>query len=132
MKRSTPEQQARAAERREKFKKIAKQISALTPEQRQAMAARCWPTTVEGPPLSVTNACLVGLQMPGATLVGGFRQWIKAGRAVRKGEHGISIWIPGGAPKSDDLEAGDTDIRFLMGTVFDVSQTQEIAESEAA
>jgi hypothetical protein len=29
-----------------------------------------------------------------ATIVGGFRQWLKQGRCVKKGEHRSDIWIP--------------------------------------
>jgi len=136
----TPEQQAKAQERRDRFHNLVKQVAALAPEQQQALAMQCWPSTVEQHPLSVTNACLIALQMPSATIVGGFRQWIKVGRAVRKGEHGLAIWVPSGAPKlgegfdrtSDNGDGEGADIRFLMGTVFDVSQTIEIAASEAA
>ena len=104
----------------------------MSAEQRTALAA-CLPgiATVEGRALSVFNACLIASQNPQSTIVGGFRQWIKAGRAVRKGEHGMCIWVPlrQGAD-SDAEESGvngdETSMRFILGTVFDVTQTQEI------
>jgi hypothetical protein len=57
-------------------------------------------------------------------MVGGFNQWITAGRAVRKGEHGLSLWIPCQGKSESDDEPGET--YFRMGTVFDIEQTAEI------
>jgi antirestriction protein ArdC len=103
--------------------------------ERAALAAKVvGVVTVEGHALSLHNVLLIAMQCPTATIVGGFRQWIKAGRAVRKGEHGISIWVPvkpkgeteqGAAPAADP-KGGDT--RFIAGYVFDVSQTDEILQ----
>lgn len=130
----TPEQQQAARERREKFYKLAKSIADMTEEQRLALSAKL-PViaTVEGRALSLHNQILIASQCPTATLVGGFRQWIAAGRAVKKGEHGFMIWIPR-IPKQDDsgLIAEGGDVRFLIGTVFDVSQTVEIETQAAA
>ena len=61
-----------------------------------------------------------------ATIVGGFRQWLREGRAVRKGEHGLGILIP----RFEKGEGGDGPGSlngFLYGTVFDVSQTDATA-----
>mgnify|MGYP001605579433 CR=1 FL=1 len=129
---ATPEQQAQAAERRAKFRKMAHDIAAM-PDDKRAELARSLPViaTIEGRTLSPTNTMLVVMQCPSATIVGGFRQWLKAGRVVRKGEHGLSIWIPAGV-KNDDNGVPD-DVHFLMGTVFDVSQTEAVeTERQAA
>ena len=134
----TTEQQAAREERRAAFRKLARQIGAMTAEERGRLSASL-PTiaTVEGRILSVFNQCLVAAQCPNATLVGGFQQWIKAGRAVRKGEHGLAIWIPTHAKTDANAQPGETsstddETRFIMGSVFDVSQTDEIAERVAA
>ena len=109
----------------------------MTDEQRAAMAARLpGIVTVEGRALSPFNCCLLAMQAPSVTMVGGFRQWINAGRAVRKGEHGMSIWVPK-MPKDDPNRQGDEsssadEVHFLLGTVFDVSQTDEIETAQAA
>lgn len=138
----TPEQIAARDARRSKFRALSKQIAAMTPEARAALAARMPAiVTIEGRALSCFNSCLLIHQNPGATVVGGFRQWIAHGRAVRKGEHGACIWVPcfGKAGESGpvvpdsegahgDTEAGDR--RFVMATVFDVSQTSGIAAGE--
>ena len=86
-------------------------------------------TVGAGHELSLRNQCLVSMQRPTATLVGGFRQWISQGRAVRKGEHGCMIWVPIGAPKlngeTQEQTAIAEDVHFTIGTVFDISQTEE-------
>ena len=142
----TPEQIAARDARRSKFRALSKQIAAMTPEARAALAA--WMpaiVTVEGRALSCFNSCLVIMQNPGATIVGGFRQWIANGRAVMKGQHGAQIWVPtgakGGAGESGEgTPAGDTPgdgdgegggCRFITATIFDVTQTSELAAGDA-
>lgn len=82
--------------------------------------------TIESRPLSHFNSCLVMRQLPQATILGGFRQWKGKGRSVRKGEHGATIFVPIGS-KND---AGDITERtgFVFGTLFDISQTEEIEQ----
>lgn len=69
------------------------------------------------------------------TIVAGFKQWIKHGRCVRKGEHGHCIFIPAmNKERNKNADGSETVIeelqRFLVATVFDISQTFEIAEKE--
>jgi len=63
-------------------------------------------------------------------MVGGFGQWLRAGRSVRKGESGLGIWVPIAKGKAGEEEAGEGADggrpRFLMGTVFDISQTDAL------
>ena len=132
----TAEQKARAAERRERFRGFIAKVKAMTPEQRAALAARLpGVVTVEGHPLSLHNLCLIAYQRQDVTLVGGFRQWQRHGRKVSKGQHGLMIWIPrirkngNGEHEDQDGETPD-EVRFLMGTVFDVSQTEEIEQEQ--
>jgi hypothetical protein len=142
MKRSPTEAQKQAAvAKREKFRALAKQIADMPEEARQALAMKfAGVVTVEGRALSLTNTMLCALQFPGVTMVGGFRQWIAHGRCVRKGEHGISIWFPkatgSGQERSvepnQDADPDGAEVRFLVGTVFDVSQTEELKEKTAA
>ena len=116
----TPEQQQASDDRRARFRAIAAQVGAMTDAERGALAARIMPTTIEGHPLSVHNACLAYMQRPDVTIVGGFRQWIAAGRQVRKGEHGIMVWAP---TKNRDEESDRPG--FVPITLFDVAQTDE-------
>lgn len=85
---------------------------------------------------SLHNQLLIADQRPDATRVAGFRQWLKLGYAVRKGEHGISIWAP--CPPSKRAlrewkEAGaDPDerprTRFRLVRVFDRAQVSALPE----
>jgi hypothetical protein len=134
-KQPTDEQKARAAERREKFRTLAKLVAEMPDSERAALVDRCGAVvTCEGRALSFVNTCLVLTQRPGASMVGGFAQWLKAGRAVRKGETGLGIWVPiakGKAGETAERASGEETAegtdggrpRFLMGTVFDISQT---------
>jgi hypothetical protein len=127
----TPEQTAKRDARRAAFQALAKRIAAMSPTDREALAAQSPIVTIEGRALSPFNMCLVAMQLPAATVVGGFRQWLKAGRAVMKGQHGASIWVPCGAKSAPD-ESGETSTEktfFTAGTVFDVSQTSEIEDA---
>ena len=130
----TEEQKAAAAERRAKFRTLCKQISEMPTEARMALVERIGAVpTCEGRALSVYNSCLLITQFPTVSMVGGFRQWIDKGRCVRKGEHGLMIFIPraGRKTEADAGEMSDDEVRFFMGTVFDVSQTCELsAEAE--
>lgn len=119
-------------ERREGFRKLAAKIAGMTDDQRKELASKCVATCIEGRGFSFANTCLIAHQRPDATLVGGFRQWIKAGRAVRKGEHGFGIWVPIPRRRDDGEIDRDAKPRFMMGTVFDVSQTEEIGSAVAA
>lgn len=130
----SPEQLARIKEKRAKIRDIAKRIAAMSDEERRAMVQQ-WPTTIEGHPLSVHNACLIAYQ-GGASVVGGFRQWKKAGRFVRKGEHGLTIWIPLGFKKVENQDTGEVTQEgertgFGLASVFDVSQTEALEQAAA-
>jgi antirestriction protein ArdC len=86
--------------------------------------------TVEGHALSIHNACLVALQLPSATILGGYRQWQAAGRQVRKGEHGLMIWAP---RMKKDADTGDEErAGFIPINLFDVSQTDAADITAAA
>ena len=125
----TAEQKAAAEIRRAKFRGFAAKIRAMSDAERAALAARVQVVTIEGRVLSLHNQCLLAYQGGGQTIVGGFRQWLKAGRAVRKGEHGFMIWVFAG---KEGTEGEPEETRFLMGTVFDVSQTDLVEVGGAA
>ena len=136
----TAEQKAKAAARRERFASLAKRVAAMSEDERAALVLRVGAVvTVEGRALSAFNSCLVLTQFPGASLVGGFRQWKAHGRSVRKGAVELMIWVPTGrtvgegeptptdAPTAgESVPVGESKrAGFIMGTVFDVSQTEE-------
>lgn len=134
----TAEQKAAAATRRQRFTELAKRVAEMTDEQRSALVARVGAImTCEGHALSVHNSCLLLTQFPTASMVGGFQQWKAHGRSVRKGERGPMIWVP--TSRKQDAEPATTESQpagaveaegdakrsgFVMGTVFDISQTE--------
>ena len=138
MKTLTAQQRADADARREKFRGFVKHLAKMSAVERAEMAARL-PVivTADAHPLSGRNTLLLALQCPAATVVGGFRQWLQHGRCVRKGEHGHMIWFPK-TPKQDEhkqpgeISASEMEIHFLIGTVFDVSQTEELPQDHPA
>src|SRR5215212_288857 len=142
----TAEQKAAAAERRARFTELAKQVAEMSDDDRATLVAHVGATvTCEGRALSVHNSCLVLTQRPTASMVGGFRQWKAHGRSVKKGEHGLMIWVPtsrttdaeptAGAPQPATEAPAEGDGKragFVMGTVFDVTQTEPTGERESA
>lgn len=135
----TPEQTAARDARRSRFRELARKVAKMSDAERAALVSRMPAiVTVEGRALSGFNSCLIAFQNPAASLVGGFKQWLAHGRAVRKGEHGAMIWVPAGAraagseaPAADGGEGGDdSGPRFITGTVFSVEQTDELPTNE--
>ncbi len=109
-----------------KLHKMAATIRGMTQDQREAMATKIGTITAEGRALSFFNCCFLA-QQSGRHLaqVGGFRQWKKAGRCVKKGEHAIgAIYVPMSRKKKNGTEdEKDNRVRFLLVPVFDVDQT---------
>lgn len=138
---SEEQKQQKRQEKKEKIIKIRKALSEMSEEQRQAVADKFGIVTVEGHLLTPHNQCfLVAQSEINFTIVGGFQQWKKTGRIVRKGEHGFLIFVPSKGKKEDKPEmiSADEDVHFFTATVFDISQTnllasgESIAKSEAA
>ncbi len=91
------------------------------------------------------NVLLILDQRPDATRVASFRTWLSLGRPVRKGEHGIRIFVPVWPRKPTEVEQEDAGgdrreggqgraqspartegrrpVSFKLGSVFDISQT---------
>jgi antirestriction protein ArdC len=77
------------------------------------------------------NQLLIGQQLAEATYVRGFKAWLDAGRAVRKGERGIRIFAPRPWQRSATVDEAGTEqiergVSFTVVHVFDVSQTDPI------
>lgn len=115
-------------ERKQKFSKLAKALKGMSEDEKVDMIVDHSIVNTEGKSLSGNNVVLLLMQQPGTipTIVGGYRQWQNAGRQVTKGQHGMMIWYPS-SKKSEDGE--DEETRFFVGTVFDISQTDEIAKA---
>ncbi|KKM99532.1 hypothetical protein LCGC14_1146960 [marine sediment metagenome] len=118
--------QARA-NKKARISELRRKLAGLTEAERKAFTDRGIIATVEGRTLSVNNTMMVYLQCNGNTpsVVGGYKQWIKAGRRVMKGQHGYSILFPVG---QKDKETGEITgaTHFYSGTIFDIGQTESI------
>lgn len=142
-KRITEEMKAAAEARREKFGVLCRRVAEMSEAERAGLLERVGAVmSCEGRALSETNTVLLVLQRPGVSVVGGFRQWKKAGRYVRKGEKSCSIWIPRGGGDTPALAgselsraelvegggsgAGGSRRKFLTGAVFDIGQTEAV------
>lgn len=83
---------------------------------------------------SPRNQLLVLLQRPEATQVAGYRAWQAEGRQVKRGEKGIMIFGPSRKKTIKEEKDGKEEERTIsfappVVTVFDISQTEEIAEA---
>ncbi len=121
-------------EKKEKIIRIRKTLADMTEEQRQAVADKFGIVTVEGHLLTPHNQCfLVAQSEINFTIVGGYQQWKKSGRIVSKGQHGFLIFVPSKAKQENsEMISDEEDVHFFTATVFDISQTEVIAKSEAA
>ena len=73
---------------------------------------------------SFSNAFLIALQHPSATMVAGYRKWQELGRQVRKGEKSIGILAPMTRKIRDEADEERIVVTgFRTASVFDVSQT---------
>jgi hypothetical protein len=115
------------------MREIAGRVAKLSDAERAELAARAPVTTCEGHALSTYNQVFLAYQSAmSLTLVAGFRQWLKAGRAVKQGQHAAGyIYVPMlSKSKAGDRETtkDPDDLRFRLVPVFDVTQTQEIGQ----
>ncbi len=132
---SQEQKQQMKQDKKEKIIRIRKTLSEMSEEQRQAIADKLGIVTVEGHLLTPHNQCfLVAQSEINLTVIGGFQQWKKAGRIVRKGEHGFLILVPSktNQEQNSEITSADEDVKFFSATVFDISQTKVMQKSEAA
>lgn len=124
------EKRRQALARGARVKDLRNRLANLTEDERRQMLARGLVATVEGHELSPRNTMLVYLQANGRSpsVVGGYQQWCRAGKQVRKGEHGMMIWVPTQPADEDGEPEGDT--RFITGHVFDITQVDDIKAEE--
>ncbi len=67
-------------------------------------------------------------QKPDATDVRSFTEWKAAGRSVKKGERALRVWVP---KVREYPDTGEVTERFILGPVFDISQTEPTTDLEA-
>ena len=113
-------------ERKDRINELRQRLANLTEAERKTLQDKGIIATIEGRPLSLHNTLLLYLQFTRRipSIVGGYRQWRKAGRQVNKGEHGAIIFFPVG-DKDDDGEIIEAQA-FYTAIVFDITQTSKI------
>jgi len=122
-------------EKRNKIKKLLHQLSQMSEEQKKVLAEKLGIMNPEGHILSARNQILLYNQNPemNFSVVAGFKQWLKFGRCVEKGQRGFLIAVPS---KKEEQECENPEIEksifFLWKTVFDISQTFELQKEQAA
>ena len=89
------EQRAAYEARRGAFRRLAKAIAAMTPEQRADLARKTIPLSIAGRAFSPYNTILLAMQKPAGTVFGGFRQWIEAESDVARHLPGATFKIHG-------------------------------------
>jgi hypothetical protein len=116
-------------------------LASLNAAERQAIIDRVGGRipTIEGHLTSPYNTCALITQNANVTVVGGYQQWLRAGRQVRKGEQALYLFVPttpikkqeagSASVESQTLNAGG--VRFRMVPVFDIAQTEEVSGHEA-
>lgn len=117
----------KAKERRDKLSAVWKTVAAMSDAERAQLLEKTGTVTMcDGHLCSTNNTLFLAAQLPTVSVVGGFDQWRQFGRHVKLGETGLGIWIPKRGKKKDDAEADDdTPSGFFMGSVFDITQTEE-------
>ena len=129
-------------QRQEKVRELARKLGKLNAIERAEILRRIGKVVnIEGHVMSDWNTIFMWYQrneLGALSVVGGFQQWKKAGRIVKKGEKGMWMLFPmfitrktESGEDAIDPQTGEKDIltRFRVGTVFDISQTNP-ADSE--
>lgn len=114
-----------------KMRELAEQFAKLSESERVELSNQLGSLrTIEGRPLSFKNSAMLYFQRKGVSIVGGFQQWKKAGRIVRKGEKSLVIFCPASKKPKEGEVSEDSPLFFFAGNVFDISQTEPLTPSE--
>ena len=77
---------------------------------------------------SFGNCILIMSQLPTATICASYADWKKRGRYVKRGEHGLMVRVPTPVKfkkmNADGTEEEHSMLKFKVGAVFDISQTE--------
>ena len=115
---------------REKIKPFYKLWREASEESKKKVLDRVQCISVEGHTYSGMNSYLLAMQTNGqGGVFGGFQQWRRQGRIVKKGSSGYGILYP---TTIKDKDKDEEDTRFYTGVVFHESQTEEIKKIEEA
>jgi hypothetical protein len=117
-----------ATERKERLASLKTIADAYAAGVTEAELAASAPTLISR--YSFRNVCLILGQRPDATECAGFHDWKKVGRSVSKGAKGIAILVP--MTKKAEAEGEKDSLWFTFRYVFDLSDTEELAQEVAA
>ena len=118
-------------QKKQKIQAIYQSVKDLTPEQKESIILSMLVKNPEGHLLSGNNMLLLNRQAAiynpniDFSVVGGFKQWQKHNRKVKKGESGFYIAIP--SKKQEQQSENEDEIFFFFKAVFDISQTEELS-----
>jgi antirestriction protein ArdC len=119
---------------RERMQPAINKIRKMTEEQKMDLVIKYGIHNTEGHRLSGFNHALIFAQWldeeTTPTIVGGYKQWQKQGRQVRKGSHAVFIAVPSQKKQAEETPEDEEDIFFLYKPVFDLSQTKAKREEE--
>jgi hypothetical protein len=125
----SPDQIEASKVRKETLRKLATSVREMTEEEQVAEVAKSGLIpSIAGRDLSPFNSIFLRRQMAGVQQVGGFQQWRKEKRKVKKGSKALAIWMPlkKKEDKKDAPDKEETDsLMFRIVNVFDISQTEE-------
>ena len=117
--------------KKQKIRAIFKSVKDLTQEQKDILMQNLLIKNPEGHLLSGNNCLLLERQAAmynpniSFSVVGGFQQWQKYNRKVKKGESGFYIAIPS-KKESEHISENNDEVFFFFKAVFDISQTEEL------
>lgn len=113
---------------KDKIKPFYKMWREADEETRNKVIDKVLCVSVEGHSYSGMNKFLLIMQNNGeGGVFGGFQQWRRQGRQVKKGSSGYGILFPSKIKGNKDDEE---EVRFFSGAVFHESQTEEIKKTE--
>jgi hypothetical protein len=120
---------------KDRRKEAVRRMAELTEAEREVLTGGEVRRINGGEPYSVRNQMLILMQLPTATVCGGFWDWQKVGRSVRKGESALAISGPPLQPRrgTDEVEEDDDRHGGFCPAVatFDISQTEPVTVREA-
>ena len=126
----SPEKIAASKARKQGLRKLATSVREMTEEEQQVETNKFGLIpSIAGYELSSFNSIFLRRQRANVSEVGGFNQWRKAGRKVKKGSKAISIWLPCKKKEKTDAETGETipeEKFFRLVNVFDILDTELI------
>ena len=120
--------------KKQKIQAIYQSVKDLTQDQKDQLMMQLNIKNPEGHFLSGNNCLLLDRQAAiynpniSFSVVGGFQQWQKHNRQVKKGESGFYIAIPS-KKENQDSENSD-EVFFFFKAVFDISQTEEFTKAK--